>query len=90
MVAFFTDEAGLRSKLRVIFFNQIQLEKYHILDYRNSGNLQIIEHLNALNNIDETDFLGRSDYHSAVEFQFLAQGDLYVACPWRHIDNEIV
>lgn len=61
------------------------LEVGHVLYDSEDSYSEILEHLDAFDNVDEGESLWGCDDDCSVEFQLLAKTELDVSCSWRHI-----
>jgi hypothetical protein len=62
----------------------------HVLNNGNSGNLQLIKHLNSLDHINVSQFLGSCNNNSTFDLQLLTQGQLNVTSAWRKVDYQVI
>ena len=62
----------------------------HVLDDAENAHAQILEHLDALDDINEGEALRGGDDDCAVELELLAQTQLDVACSRGHVYYQVV
>ena len=62
----------------------------HVFDNAEDAHPQVLEHLDALDDVDEGEALRGCDDDCAVEFELLAETQLDVSCSRGHIHHQVV
>ena len=62
----------------------------HVFDQPQHRHADFFKHLQPFFGIEQGDVLRRGNNHRAGHRDFLRQGELHIARPWRHINQQIV
>ena len=62
----------------------------HILHQPQHGDLDVVEHIAAPDDVGQGHGLGRGDQHRTGRLDKIGQGDQHITRPWRDIHDDIV